>query len=364
MYRSVRRDRLPVFQNVTYATRVAAVGAPQAEFELATCECCGFSFNASFDADLVVYDESYDNHVTSAYFLDYYHKLASMLIERLGLTDGTVYDVGCGKGEFLRVLCSLAPGIRGVGIDPSCTPVREANFELIRSRFNASLFGDGARLVLLRHVLEHLGQPVDFLTALRAAMPAAPLFVEVPDLDWILDNEAYWDFCYEHCNYFTPTSLASALTRASFEIVEQQRCFGDQYHWALVTPAETAFEMPADPGRSIAAVDRYLSAETTGLATLRDNARSRGGIALWGMATKGVLLSTLLDSDLVLGGVDMNPSKQGRFAPGSGVAIRSLNWLDELPRDATVLVMNPNYLDEVATLAGARRMDIRIVASL
>lgn len=364
LHRSVRRDRLPVFQNVTYTTRAAAVDAPQATFELATCENCGFSFNASFKADLVVYDDSYDNHVTSAYFLDYYHKLASMLIERLGLKDGTVYDVGCGKGEFLRVLCSLAPGIRGVGIDPSCTPVREANFELIRSRFDASLFSDDARLVVLRHVLEHLDQPVDFLAALRAAMPAAPLYVEVPDLAWILDNEAYWDFCYEHCNYFTTASLASALTRASFEIVEQRRCFGDQYQWALVLPATTCPEQPVYPAQAIAAVDRYLGAETTGLETLRDDARMLGGITLWGMATKGVLLSTLLDGDLILGGIDMNPSKQGRFAAGSGVAIRSLEWIDELPRNGTVLVMNPNYLDEVASLAKTRRTDIRVVASL
>lgn len=363
LHRSVRRDRLPVFQNVTYGTRAAAISAPQAEFELATCTTCTFSFNVRFDAQLAVYDDSYDNHVASAFFLDYYETLARMLISRLGLVDGTVYDVGCGKGEFLRVLCSLAPGIRGVGIDPSCTPVREANFELIRSHFDASLFADDARLVILRHVLEHLDQPVEFLSALRQAMPAAPLYVEVPDLDWILENEAYWDFCYEHCNYFTMESLNLALSQALFEIVDQQRSFGDQYQWALVLPATKSATFTPEPGQALEAVRRYLLAETAGLSEMQRNADRAGGIALWGMATKGVLLSTLL-SHSIHGGIDMNPAKQGRFAAGSGVAIHSPAWLQELSPSATILVMNPNYLNEIIAMVSAERKDVRVVAAL
>ncbi|QXQ06461.1 hypothetical protein KX816_20325 [Sphingosinicellaceae bacterium] len=46
------------------------------------------------------------------------------------------------------------------------------------------------------------------------------------------------------------------------------------------------------------------------------------------MATKGVLLSTLIDCSLIMGGVEMNPSRQGRFTAGSRVAIWSLEWFD------------------------------------
>lgn len=360
LYRSVRRPSIPVLQNVSYATREAAIAAPKADFELGTCRACGFSFNAEFRAELVVYDANYDNHVASAYFSKYYHSLATMLIDKLNLVDGTVYDVGCGKGEFLRVLCKLAPGICGVGIDPSCTPVREDNFELIQAPFDSSLFHDDARLVILRHVLEHIAEPVDFLSALHTAMPAAPLFVEVPDLDWMLANNAFWDFCYEHCNYFTPASLAVALSRASFDIIDQQLCFGDQYQWALAMPAAAVTASRGNPERAIVSMQDYLAAETTGVERLVTLAEAAGGVTLWGMATKGVLVASLLGAERILGGIDMNPTKQGRFAAGSGVAIHTSDWITSLPTGSQIWVMNPNYLSEIRTMVSGISKNVQV----
>ena len=357
---SVRRSLLPVFQNVVHATRAAALAAPRADFALGTCRCCGFSWNTAFDPDVMVYDEHYDNHVASAMFADYYHSLAAMLIDRFDISDGTVYDIGCGKGEFLRIFASLAPGVRCIGIDPSCTPVTEGNFELRRMRFDASVFGGDARLVLLRHVLEHIDTPVAFLSALRCAMPDAPLFVEVPDFDWIVANTAFWDFCYEHCNYFTPASLADALARAGFTIIDARPSFGNQYQWVLASPAQPAANL-IDAGPSLAAVAAYAAREAQQLGRLRACA-DRDGLIIWGMATKGVILSVMLGADRVRGGVDMNRKKHGHFAPGSGTEIHPAEWLASLAGGTEILVMNPNYLGEISAIAGAIRTDLIITA--
>ncbi|HEY0715554.1 MAG TPA: class I SAM-dependent methyltransferase, partial [Polyangia bacterium] len=201
---AVTRVSLPVMQNVVYPTRAAAMAAPCARFELSVCHQCGFAFNSAFDPSLAVYDESYDNDVPSEIFRKYYAELCSFVIDQLTLEDGLVIDVGCGKGTFLEVLCKMAPAIRGLGIDPSCQEVERANFKLIRSTFAAEHFVAQPRLVLLRHVLEHIPSPMGFLRALREVVPArARLFVEVPELSWITSHRAFWDFCYEHCNYFT-----------------------------------------------------------------------------------------------------------------------------------------------------------------
>lgn len=355
---SVRRAAIPVFQNVVYASVAAARACPQAAFALGTCRRCGFSYDAAFDEALVVYDETYDNHVASAAFDAYYREIAALLIARHGIVDGTVYDIGCGKGEFLRVLCALAPGVRGIGIDPSCAPTVEGNFELRRTVFDASVFGGDAKLVLLRHVLEHIAEPLGFLTALRAAMPPAPLYVEVPDLDWILAHDAFWDFCYEHCNYFTPAALATALQHAGFAVTDQQPSFGGQYQWALAKPGVVDRQAP-DPAAALAAVAAYAAREGATIARLEARAAVSGGVALWGMATKGVLLATLL-GDRVRGGIDMNPAKQGRYAAGTGVAIHSPAWLGELPPATPVLAMNPNYLAEIRASVAALRPDLEV----
>lgn len=356
---SVRRDAIPVYQNVTYPSAEAARQAPRGAFALATCRRCGFSHNIAFEPALIVYDANYDNHVASAAFDLYYRELAQMLIDRFALTDGAVYDIGCGKGEFLEVLHALAPGIQAIGIDPSCTPRDEGRFKLIRSPFEPSLFAADAKLLIVRHVLEHIDRPVDFLRRLREAMPAAPLFIEVPDLDWILDNEAFWDFCYEHCNYFTRASLANACAAAGLAVEAQSRSFGDQYQWAICRPAAARGDLAAvgdAAGRAMA----YSAREGAKIARVTALARDRGQVGIWGMATKGVILSNMIPPALISGGVDMNTAKQGRFAAGSAVPIRAPDWLLSQAAGSTVLVMNPNYAAEVAQIAERIGADVAL----
>jgi SAM-dependent methyltransferase len=232
----VARDRLPVMQNVVWPSREEALAAPCAPFSLGLCRACGFAFNTRFDGALMVYDPRYDNDVPSAVFTDYYRSIARDLAARHDLTRGPVYDVGCGKGTFLDVLCATVPGTRGVGVDPSCTP-READtarpVALLREMFRAELVAERPSLVVCRHVIEHIARPVEFIRAVVEGIrrdPAVPLFFEVPDLDWIIEHEAFWDFCYEHCNYFTRASFAHALERGGVAVASSR---GDAAHSAV-----------------------------------------------------------------------------------------------------------------------------------
>lgn len=358
---SVRRDAIPVLQNIVYTTREEALAAPCGSFELGTCRRCGFSWNTRFDPARIIYDQRYDNRNASAMFSHHYRQLSRMLIDRFSITDGTVYDIGCGKGEFLRVFASMAPNVRCIGIDPSCTPVCEGNFELRAMRFDTSAFAGDARLIVLRHVLEHIDQPRDFVASLAAVMPNAPLFVEVPDLEWILRAGAFWDFCYEHCNYFNPVALAATLERGGFTVLDQQRCFGDQYQWALAVPGAGSVTCD-DPAPALAAISAYQAAEATAIARLTDFADGCAELLLWGMSTKGVIMSVLLGAERVAGTIDLNPAKQGRFAAGSGIAISTSERLVGALPGATILVMNPNYFDEISASVAQIRRDLNVTA--
>jgi SAM-dependent methyltransferase len=353
---TVERARLPVLQNKVYRTREEALSSPTAPFKLGTCRTCGFSFNAVFEPSLVVYDQAYDNEVPSPTFLHYYEQLAAMLIDRFQLTSGTVYDIGCGKGAFLRTLCRLAPGVRGIGIDPSCEPFSQENCTLIRDIFRPEYFADDARLVLLRHVLEHIATPVAFASALRAALPNVPLFVEVPDLHWIYRNNAFWDFCYEHCNYFSGASLAYVLQSAGFRVDDWRTSFGDQYQWAICASGKSPGK-PIHGSDEVARAQKYHDRETQLIDAGRRIADEARGLVLWGMATKGVIFSNLMEPGRVAGGIDINSRKQGSFAAGSGVEIHSPEWLRTLDGRSTVLVMNPNYENEIRKQISA--LDIR-----
>jgi SAM-dependent methyltransferase len=339
-------------QNISYASPEVALASTCAPFQLSGCQRCGFLFNSRFDGALLSYDANYDNHVESRFFHDYYDSLARMLIARFGLDSGVVYDIGCGRGTFLKVLCAASPAVHGIGVDPSCEPIEAGNLTLLRSTFSRELIKSDAKLILLRHVLEHIPRPREFLEELRSAAGSVPLFVEVPESAWIFQAGAFWDFCYEHCNYFVPETLAFALGQAGFRVVQQERSFGGQYQWAICGAGATeSLSSNADEAAvaGIEAARKYAGTEDAYLERARDavaGAARRGHCAIWGMATKGVVLASLLPPGLLAGGVDSNPRKQGRFAPGSGLQIHPPAWLGTLKGHVTAMVMNPNYLEE------------------
>ena len=204
--------------------------------------------------------------------------------------------------------------------------------------------------MLLRHVLEHVHKPIRFLSALNAAIGQATLFVEVPNLDWIFHHHAFWDFCYEHCNYFTLASLRAALSLASFDVLEQQRSFGDQYLWSICRPGASAPGVMFDDNTGVHRALAYAQTEASRFREAEQLAKQKNGIVLWGMSTKGVILSNLMSRDLLRGGVDMNAAKQGRFAPVSGLEIHGPRWLHNPDAGSTILIMNPNYKTEIANI--------------
>ncbi len=89
-------------------------------------------------------------------------------------------------------------------------------------------------MIVCRHVLEHIFDLPRFLHEIRFTLSSwlpVPFFFEVPDMDWIVNQQAFWDFCYEHCNYFTPNSIRACLQMNGFEVKKISPAYGGQYLW-------------------------------------------------------------------------------------------------------------------------------------
>lgn len=365
---TVRRRGLPAMQNYVFKTREAAQEAKRGDLDLRLCTGCGFGWNGAFDPALLDYDLGYDNSVPSRVMDAYYDSLADELYETYGLSNRLAIDVGCGKGTFLRRLCRRRPDVRGLGVDPSFEP--EAGDEALPIRWIVDLFrpeqvNEPPALILCRHVIEHIPRPVEFLASIRdgvARYPGTPGFFEAPDLGWIIEQEAFWDFCFEHCNYFSPGSLSVALARAGFDVDRVATGFGDQYLHAFVrsrtggeATTPNAASSASDFVQKVAAYAEREAARQKKVAQLLADAKADGRrIVLWGMATKGILFANLVDPQALLidACVDINTRKQGAFVPVTGHRIESPGSL-EGTSDPLVVVMNPNYAGEIAeTLLG------------
>ena len=72
-----------------------------------------------FDSSLQEYCQNCEEsqHVSPT-FTKFARELAQRWIDRYDLHNKTILEIGCGKGEFLTLICELGNN-RGIGIDPT-----------------------------------------------------------------------------------------------------------------------------------------------------------------------------------------------------------------------------------------------------
>jgi SAM-dependent methyltransferase len=342
----IARNNTPVLQNAVYPDAAAARAADRGDLNFRRCEACGFVWNAAFSSAKLTYDPTYENsQAFSPAFrahLEGRAAAAHALIQ--GRNAATIVEVGCGQGDFLTYLAKAAPAgvaISLFGFDPAWRGEDGAGptgARAYRRLFDQEerLNGAPPDLIVSRHVIEHIPDPMAFLAILRhCAGPETRLAIETPDIDWIRRTGAFHDFFYEHCSLFSLASLDHALIRSGFLPTRLQRVFDGQYLWVEAIP------VGLDTPPSASAYQRRW----TGVVA---DAAAKGPILVWGAGAKGANFVQMIDAEAshIAAVVDVNPAKQGRHLGGSGHQVVSPEVAGAL-NPATVLVMNPAYEAEI-----------------
>lgn len=359
---------LPAFCNVQHVDRTTALSQPSGTLTLALCAGCGHLFNRTFDPSTLEYDQDYENSLHfSAVFNRFARELAERLVERYDLHGKRVIDVGCGKGDFLALLCDLGQN-DGFGFDRSFEEGRVATPERGSVRYFGEYFGPeraGLKpdLVSCRHVLEHIPRPVPFLAGLAGAARESAdcrFYLEVPNALFTVRDLGIWDLIYEHAHYFSAPSLDRACRRAGIATTALEETFGGQY----LSLEGRLGDGDDDPERVAAVVEtarEFPARFREKVARWRDEMSGRSGrTVVWGGGSKGVtFLNLVRPGEAVAAVVDVNPHKQGRFVAGTGHEIVGPDALASL-RPELVLVMNPLYRDEIARTLDERGVTARL----
>jgi SAM-dependent methyltransferase len=354
--------------------RAQALAFPTGDIALALCSGCGFIFNAAWDSERTVYSDRYEEtQGFSPTFNTFNRAIAEELVSTYDIRGKTVLEIGCGKGEFLSLVCKLG-GNRGIGYDPSFVPARQRNEQDIR--FVREFFAEDTNevapdLLCCKMTLEHIGQTHRFLACVRsvANRKDSVVFFQVPDVDRILKEGAFWDVYYEHCSYFSATSLKHVFTGTGFAVRRTWTGYDGQYLMIVTSPAEQRSDVvPGDDADGVAAIIRLCGSfaaavarsRAAWLSRLRSWAAAGQRTVLWGSGSKAVaFLTTLGVYDEIEHAVDINPYRVGKFLPGTGQRIVAPSFLRAYRPD-NVVIMNPVYLREVGQELARRHCEPRV----
>jgi SAM-dependent methyltransferase len=354
---------VPVHCNVLWPTREAALRAPRGDIVLAFSPHSGHVWNTAFDPTLMQYTQQYENSLHfSPRFQQFAETLAQRLIGQFNIRNKDVVEIGCGKGEFLALLCELGNN-RGYGYDPSYVPAHRLEQAGGRITFVQDMYGEKyadqqADLICCRHVLEHVPSPIDMLLSVRRAIGnqrTSVTYFEVPNVLFTLRDLAVWDIIYEHCSYFSAGSLAYAFAESGFDTLSVREEFGSQFLSITALPARDDTEAQRVTWGGLEQmreyVDMFAEHYRGKIATWRERlsvlAQADKKVVIWGAGSKGVtFLNTLRTHEQVAYAVDINPRKQGMYIAGTGQEIVSPEFLCSYRPDAVIL-MNSIYREEV-----------------
>lgn len=359
----VETSDVPVHCNLLWESREQALRAPRGDIKLGFCGGCGHVFNIAFNRDLMKYSREYENSLHfSPRFQEYARSLATRLVRDYDLYDKDIIEIGCGKGDFLVMLCELGKN-RGIGFDPSYVDGRiekapKGQVTVIQDFYSERYANYSADMICCRHVLEHVQFPRDFLNSVRRSIGSrlsTVLFFEVPNVMFTLEHLGIWDLIYEHCGYFTGGSLACLFNSCGFDVTRLSDGFKGQFLCIDAMPADDQTDSTASRWNGSKEVADHVSTFAHRYNNKLNDLRyqlermkhEQKRAVVWGAGSKGVTFLNMLKlRDQIRYVVDINPNKQGMHVAGTGQKIVEPGVLREYRPDM-VIVMNPIYLKEI-----------------
>lgn len=271
------------------------------------------------------------------------------LIDSYHLEGKKFIEVGCGQGEFLKVLSEFPVEVHGIEHDPHLVElaraqgldVTEGFTETEDTRFTGGLYD----VFLSFNFLEHQPDPSTMLQAIyRNLEDDAMGLITVPSFEYIMDHNSYYELIRDHLAYYTFETLTPLLERNGFQVEECEVINRDTLSVIVrkrpQMDTENLLECYVNLKREMETYMKYLDAWDK-------------KVAIWGASHQGfTLAATTKLGEKARYIIDSAPFKQGKFAPASHLPIVGPDHFHEHPVDA-IIITAPGYTDEIA--AGIRQ---------
>ena len=266
------------------------------------------------------------------------------LIDSYHLEGKKFIEVGCGQGEFLKVLSEFPVEVHGIEHDPHLVELARAQGLDVTEGFTETedtRFAGGLYDVFLSfNFLEHQPDPGTMLQAIyRNLEDDAMGLITVPSFEYIMDHNSYHELIRDHLAYYTFETLTPLLERNGF-LVEECEVINRDTLSVIVKKrpqmdTENLLECYVNLKREMESYMKYLDAWDK-------------KVAVWGASHQGfTLAATTKLGERARYIIDSAPFKQGKFAPASHLPIVGPDHFHEHPVDA-IIITAPGYTDEIA----------------
>lgn len=301
-----------------------------------------------------------------------------------------IVEVGCGRGEFLRMWQNLAEDPEGAAAlardqarDPMSGQPNAAPLHLVGLEHKPSLVEEANAVADKKYrvyegfatgdvcypegpfdafvqfnFLEHQPDPCDMLRNIgRNLKPQALGLITVPSFEYILRYNGYYELLRDHIANYTEFTLQKLLQDCGFELLSMDLVNRDTIE-AIVRKADPdELSELHYSGRLIdvsALRDSYDRLSASVNAHIDHLSESHRTMAIWGASHQGFTLAATTK----LGGrveyiIDSAPFKQGRFSPASHIPIVAPDYAVAHPVDE-ILIVAPGYTDEIAGIIRER----------
>ena len=266
------------------------------------------------------------------------------LIDSYHLEGKKFIEVGCGQGEFLKVLSEFPVEVHGIEHDPHLVELARAQGLDVTEGFTETedtRFAGGLYDVFLSfNFLEHQPDPSTMLQAIyRNLEDDAMGLITVPSFEYIMDHNSYYELIRDHLAYYTFETLTPLRERNGFQVEECEVINRDTLSVIVrkrpQMDTENLLECYVNLKREMETYMKYLDAWDK-------------KVAIWGASHQGfTLAATTKLGEKARYIIDSAPFKQGKFAPASHLPIVGPDHFHEHPVDA-IIITAPGYTDEIA----------------
>ena len=264
----------------------------------------------------------------------------------------SVIEIGAGRGEYLNLAKNYFRDILGTEfskqlIERKVTNIKIRKFyPLDKSNLKQNKIYDGLYCL---NFLEHSPQPDKFLKKIIEPIKKNGfIYVEVPNIEYMIENKIMYDFTIEHLSYFNKNSLELLFRKNNIKII---RSFINRNGHNICILGK--IKKNKNLNKINIEIKRFIKNLNNKTNLLK------GKTAIWGAChhTFEILMRTNLRKKINYI-VDSNNEKEFSYSPGSSIKILNPNYLKK-SKPQNLIISASSYSNEVMKIVKRKFLFIK-----